>query len=188
MFINYEDMNKFLGQKFERNLSFHETAKILGTSNRKLLELLREKDIFFKYDRNLPYDKYIRKGWFVINSVQVNNSGYSGIIPVVKITPIGFNHIEKLIINNYNYINKHNQFTFWKTINFIILKKLLSLDIKIKENNLIYWLRKNTVLFVNNNINIVLLPSENGFIELIKYDIFNKKIFEINNEPKKQVT
>ena len=55
-----ENYYKFEGQKFERNLSFHEAAKILGTSNVKLLELLRKKQILFKKgNRNLPYDKFL---------------------------------------------------------------------------------------------------------------------------------
>lgn len=176
-----ESVFKFKGEKFERNLSFHEAAKILGTSNVKILELLRQKEVLFKQNnRNLPYEKYLSKKWFEVSYSDVENSGFKGMVPIVRITKIGFEEIEKLIVSEPDFIKNHNQRTFWSSIRLMIIKKLI--DLKVGFNNVDDWLKKNSITHVNNSDEIVTIFTfiDNNRFDLISYDIKNKKI--LNNE------
>lgn len=167
----------FEGQVFERNLSFHEAGKIMGTSNVKLLELLRRNDILFKEgNRNLPYDIYLRKKWFEVISVEVKNKGFEGQVPIVRITKKGFEEIAKLLIENNEFINSHNQHTFWATIKYEIEKRLTNLGLKI--NNLNDWLKMNVVTYNPKGSSTYTLFTFIGEskVDLITYDLKNKTI------------
>jgi phage antirepressor YoqD-like protein len=172
-----ENVFKFKGQKFERNLSFHEAAKILGTSNVKILELLRQKEILFKQnDRNLPYDKFLTKKWFEVSYSSVENKGFSGVVPIVRITKIGFDEIEKILLDEPMFIKSHNQRTFWKTLKIKIIDKVKSFGIDFKDFN--DWMNKNTITCNENDTNVftifTFINSER--IDLVSYDLKNKII------------
>jgi phage antirepressor YoqD-like protein len=172
-----ESSYKFKGQKFERNLSFHEAAKILGTSNVKLLELLRKKEILFKINnRNLPYDKFLNRQWFEVSSSEVTNSGFSGVVPIVRITKKGFDEIEKLLLEDDTFIKYHNQRTFFKTITIKITEKLKDLNIDFKDIK--DWLSKNTVSHNDKDIVTIFTFIDSKKVDLICYDLKKKIIIE----------
>lgn len=78
-----------------KNLSFHEAAKMLQTTNVKLLEFLRNEKIMFRSNRtNLPYQKYIN--WFFIKAVVLDNTDNEIIVPIIRIKPEGFKNIEAI--------------------------------------------------------------------------------------------
>lgn len=169
----------FNGQKFKRNLSFHESAKLIGTSNVKLLEFLRQKEILFKENkRNLPYSKYLNKGWFNISESNVENEGFSAIIPIVRITPKGFEEIKNLVLDDGNILNFYNDETFWIVIKKELLKRLLTLNIKVDEKNLQEYLKRNCMTFNKRDTKIFTIFTfiEHERVDLITYNTDTKKI------------
>jgi len=129
--------------KFERNLSFHETAKILGTTNVKLLELLRKENILFKQgNRNLPMDKYMSKGWFEVYKSDIENSGFIGSVPIVRITSKGFEQIRDLLIKNPNSLKYYNSNTFKKAVRFMMSSRLKELGLEKFDNE--EWIIRNS--------------------------------------------
>lgn len=166
---------KFKGQKFERNLSFHEFAKMFGTSNVKLLELLRSQNILFKQgNRNIPYDKFLMKGWFDVRMIKIDNENFVGMVPAVKITEKGFYEIESLLIQNNEFIKQHNYNTFFKTIKLITFQKFSDLGI-----NTISEINKNLVTHTDENGLVTLFTFINKErINIISYNPKNKKIIK----------
>lgn len=170
-------LKNFLKLKSERNLTFHETAKILGTSNVKLLELLREKEILFKMgNRNLPIDKYISKGWFEVYKADIGNSNFIGSVPIVRITNKGFDEIKKLALSNPDYLKRFNSLMFQDILRNKISDSLERLGLSKYDND--EWISANSVQHTDSttgNCSIFILHNE-----VREYlVVFNKKKKEI---------
>lgn len=166
--------------KFHRNLSFHEASKILGTSNIRLLEMLRENKILFKENnRNLPIDRYIKNGWFEVYFSEVNNSDFSGCVPIVRITKKGFFEIKKIAIENSQYLKILNNLTFKEVVRKKISDSLNDLGLKKFDND--DWIFKNSVNHICNktgNTSIFIVHDEN-----IRYlVVFNRDKKKIIND------
>lgn len=161
----------FLGKKYERPMSFHEAAKSFGTSNKKLLELLRKKGILFKdNNRNLPYSKYLK--WFEVFEAEVNNSGFLGLVPIVRINKIGMTEIRKIIYENNEFINELNSINFWDILFNETVRKLNDLGFKCgndydSKKSLI---KNNTVIYNNDSEEyLVCCFINSNKVEILKY-------------------
>jgi phage antirepressor YoqD-like protein len=75
--------------------SGREVAKSLGTGVKRLYGFLREKGVFMK--NNVPYQRYIDSGHFVVSQVPVRNAHLTINTPVTRLTPKGIAFVHGLI-------------------------------------------------------------------------------------------
>lgn len=174
-------MSDLIGKRFNKSMTFHESAKILGTSNVKLLEFLRQNEIVFKdNDRNLPYSKYLNMGWFDVIQADVENKTFSAIIPIVRITSKGFENIKILFLDKGDeYLNFYTENNFMFYVEKFTINKMLKLGFKVDLKNKIDFIKKNTITYNKHNTTsyTIFLFGDNGEkINLITYDTKNKTI------------
>ena len=76
-------------------LSMNQTAKTLGIGRNTMMEILRFQNVLFMDgDYNIPYEKYIKSGHFIVTS-KANKKGE--INPVTKVTAKGVKFIMNLL-------------------------------------------------------------------------------------------
>lgn len=137
-------------------LSFHEAAKMLQTTNVKLLNFLRDQKIMFRSNNtNLPYQKYIE--WFFVKPVKLDNRDIPITVPIIRIRAEGFEKIKAIYENKLTSI-------FVGKAEEVIQQKYNQMGVK---RNFLKELRKwNT---------------ETGIEELFYHDVEKfHKIFEYN--------
>lgn len=165
--------------KTYRNLTFIETAKSLGTSNVKLLELLRKEKIVFLHERrNIPYQKYLDKGWFEITIINVKNGDFDALLPNVKITKRGYDSIKNLLLENPEFIKNYNKLTFPEFVKknvLEIIEKKFGI-VKFKEE----WIKRNTCRFnAKDSDDFEIFTYVEGKKEtILKYNAREFKIYE----------
>lgn len=145
-----------------KNFSFHEVGKMLGISNIKLINFLNKKKMLFKSnERNLPYQIYIKKGFFKVFYVEKNEKFF----PMIRITQDGFKNIKDLfLLEDETYFeNKINQMMFGIIESFGQKYNKKNILVKIEPNSDV------TYYFYFND----------KFIPIIKYNK-NKKIIKTN--------
>ena len=75
--------------------SVNEAAKLVGTGQNKLFELLRKENVFYKKSNmNFPYQKFIDNGYFELKQYVIPTGESKAII---RVTAKGIVFIEKLI-------------------------------------------------------------------------------------------
>lgn len=99
-------------QKYDEMISIPSTddvstaAKILGCKPYYLFELMRSKKITFynKDGQNVPYQKYIDAGWFVIEKSKYERGGKKYTYPKIKITNKGIDKLKDIVNNDCNLL------------------------------------------------------------------------------------
>lgn len=76
----------------------NDVAKILNTGSKRLLSFLREKEIMMKVqNNNIPYQRYIDIGYFVVKDNTTEKNGNVINYPTTYVTPKGIDWISKLL-------------------------------------------------------------------------------------------
>lgn len=88
----------------ERNISVGDMAKILfklqnKVGRNRLFEFLRNEQILMS--DNVPYQKYMERGYFDVKEVSVNKGKYFEYVPVTYITPKGQLFVSNLVKEKY---------------------------------------------------------------------------------------
>lgn len=84
------------------NFSIHITAKLVRFpgGEKKFFNWLRNKN--YLMSDNMPYQKYIDLGWFIVvqKNIQKPNTTFS--VPVTRTTLHGLSSIEKIVFNEFH--------------------------------------------------------------------------------------
>ena len=88
-------------------VSVGDIGKITGVGRNKLFKFLREQKIFMKQgNSNVPYEKYMDKGYFRVKSAKIPNGDF---VPVTLVSAKGLDFIYQTILKegaNYNFATK----------------------------------------------------------------------------------
>lgn len=143
-----------------KNLSFHEVGKMLGVSNKKIIDFLSENKMLFKSNKtNLPYQTYINKGFFKVFYVEKDEKFF----PMVRVTQKGFKFIKDSF---YSDDMKH----FENKVNQTMFSQISSLGGKYDKKDILIKTEPN------NDVTYYYYFNEQ-FIPIIKYNKY-KKIIE----------
>ncbi len=164
--------------KIEREMSFHEVAKILGTSNVKLLKFLRAKRILFVSNkRNMPRESYVDSGWFTVFYKDIENGNFHAVVPIVRITPKGLEKIEDLILPKPKFMKRYSDRTFEKAIRLLTVDRLKKLGIKTR--NVKKWLSMNSIIHsTENGICTLFIFRDSEKVDIVKYNVRKKEILK----------
>lgn len=134
--------------KKERGLSFHEAAKMMGTSNVKLLEFLRERKILFVHrNRNVPYSEILKKGWFIVFEQRIVTDEYDITAPVVRLTELGYKKIKEMVYEDCEILNTYNNETFYLIFYKILSKRLSEFYIDLTLEKTKEYFRRYCITF-----------------------------------------
>lgn len=149
-----------------KTLNYFEVGKMLGMSNLKLIKFLKDNNILFKTNNvNLPYQKFINEGLFVVHNLEIKYRDSSFVTPAVKITQKGFEFIKNLMAS-------YSLSDLEKEVNETMFRNIAKLGIKYDRFKILIETERET----NDVTYFQFLDGD--FIPLVKYNKKNLVIID----------
>ena len=142
---------------------------------------MRENKIIYRTNgRNVVIDKYIGLRWFTTYTAEIEKDNFSAILPIFRVTKIGFDNIKLLMFKNPSYFKTLSDDIFKELIDYLVLNEILNLGYKKEQLEQDFIKRKSAIFVSEEWFTVKFFNLKSELVDLVKYNPTNNTI--LHNE------